>query len=150
MSDDIAATTAFADSVIERFFNPYLNHQLTSIALNAISKWRARDLPSFSDYYNQYGKIPANLTLGFSYLMATYASIKKEADGKYYVQLPNRKIEVKDDIPYLEYFANGGDIADFMKDEKVWGENLTAYKGFLEAVEKNVKAIIGGDYKLLK
>lgn len=150
VSDDINATTAFADSVIERFFNPYLNHQLTSIALNSISKWKARNFPSFKDYYEKHGKIPKKMSIGFSYLMATYKSVKQETDGKYYVQLPSRKIEIKDDIPYLECFANGGSFIDFMKDEKVWGENLTAYKGFAETVEKNVKAIIGGDYKLLK
>ena len=144
VSDDIKATTAFSDSVIERFFNPYLNHQLTSIALNSISKWKARDLPSFKDYYEKFGKIPANLTIGFSYLMATYASLEKADDGKYYVQLPTRKIEIKDDIPYLEYFANGGSVIDFMKDVKVWGEDLTAYKGFADAVKENVTAIKNG------
>ena len=149
VSDDIKATTEFSDSVIERFFNPYLNHQLTSIALNSISKWRARDLPSFKDYYEKYGKIPHNLTIGFSYLMATYKSVKKGDDGKYYVKLPTRTIELKDDIPYLEYFVNGGCVIEFMKDIKVWGEDLTAYKGFAEKVKENVKAIIGGDYKLL-
>ena len=149
VSDDIKATTEFSDSVIERFFNPYLNHQLTSIALNSISKWRARDLPSFKDYYGKYGEIPHNLTIGFSYLMATYKSVKKGEDGKYYVELPTRTIELKDDIPYLEYFVNGGCVIEFMKDVKVWGEDLTAYKGFAEKVKENVKAIIGGDYKLL-
>lgn len=148
VSDDIKATTEFSDSVIERFFNPYLNHQLTSIALNSISKWRARDLPSFKDYYEKYGKIPHNLTIGFSYLMATYRSVKKEEDGKYYVDLPTRKIELKDDLPYLDYFASGGSLIDFMKDTKVWGEDLTAYDGFAEQVKNDVKAILSGKTKL--
>ena len=150
VSDDINATTAFAESVIERFNNPYLNHQLTSIALNGISKWKARDLPSFKDYYAKYGKIPVNLAKGFGYLMATYKYVKKEGDGKYCVQLPTRKIELKDDLPYLEYFANGGYVTEFMKDEKVWGEDLTQYTGFAEEVKRTVKEIISGNYKLLK
>ncbi len=144
VSDDIKATTEFSDSVIERFFNPYLNHQLTSIALNSISKWRARDLPSFKDYYEKYGKIPHNLTIGFSYLMATYKSVKKGDDGKYYVKLPARTIELKDDIPYLEYFVSGGSVIEFMKDVKVWGEDLTAYRGFAEKVKENVEKIKDG------
>lgn len=148
VSDDVRATTAFSDSVIERFFNPYLNHQLTSIALNSISKWKARDLPSFKDYYEKHGKIPQNLTIGFSYLMATYKSVKKGEDGKYYVDLPTRKIELKDDIPYLEYFVSGGCVIEFMKDEKVWGEDLTAYTKFADEVKNNVKAILGGKTKL--
>ncbi len=144
VSDDISATTQFANSVVERFFNPYLNHQLISISLNSISKWRARDLPSFKDYYEKYGVIPKNLTIGFSYLMAIYSSLKKEDDGKYYVELPSRKVEIKDDIPYLEYFANGGDIINFMQDVEVWGEDLDEYKGFTNAVKENVKTIKSG------
>ncbi|MGN1051812.1 MAG: tagaturonate reductase, partial [Candidatus Scatosoma sp.] len=110
VSDDIKATQAFAQSVKSRFLNPFLNHQLTSIALNGISKWRARDLPSFKDYYAANGKIPPYLTVGFSYLMALYKSVKKEADGKFYVDLPSRKIQLQDDTAYLEYFANGGGV----------------------------------------
>ncbi|MBE5817007.1 MAG: tagaturonate reductase [Clostridiales bacterium] len=143
VSDDIAATTEFADSVTERFLNPYLNHQLISISLNSISKWRARDLPSFADYYNKYGKIPAHLTVGFSYLMCLYSSLTCE-DGKFYANLPSGKVEYKDDLPYLQYFANGGDIVEFMKDEAVWGEDLTKYEGFAQAVENNVKEIKSG------
>ncbi len=143
VSNDIKATTEFANSVIERFLNPYLNHQLISISLNSISKWRARDLPSFTDYYKEHGVIPKYLTIGFSYLMCLYSSLTEE-DGKFYANLPSGKVEYKDDLPYLQYFANGGEIVEFMKDEKVWGEDLTKYKGFAEQVENNVKAIKSG------
>ncbi|MBQ8658392.1 MAG: tagaturonate reductase [Clostridia bacterium] len=143
VSDNVEATKVFADSVLDRFSNPYLNHLLTSISLNSISKWRARNLPSFKDYYLRYGKIPANMAKGFSYLMKIYSSLK-EKEGKYYVQLPTREIEVLDDLPYLQYFANGGSVAAFMKDEKVWGEDLTAYEGFQAAVEANLLALSEG------
>lgn len=143
VSNDINATKVFADSIVDRFMNPFLNHQLTSIALNSISKWKARDLPSFKDYYDVNGKIPQNLATGFSYLMAIYKGVKKEEDGKYYVELPTRKIELKDDIPYLEFFANGGCIIDFMKNEKIWGEDLTVYNGFADFVKNNVHEIRG-------
>ncbi len=144
VSNDINATTEFAESVKERFFNPFLNHQLLSISLNSISKWRARDLPSFKDYYEKFGKIPSHLATGFAFLMALYKSITKE-DGKYYANLPSKKVEFKDDVPYLEYFANKGLIVEFMKDEKVWGEDLTKYEGFADLVEKTVKALENGE-----
>ena len=143
VSDDIAATTGFAESVKERFRNPYLNHQLISIALNSISKWRARVLPSFSDYYAKNGKIAPLLTIGFSYLMMIYSSIKQDGD-KYTVALPSRTVEIKDDKPYLDFFANGGSVVDFMKDENVWGEDLSKYEGFVDAVNANLTAIKNG------
>ena len=149
VSDDIAVTTAFAKSVKERFLNPYLNHQLTSIALNSISKWKARVLPSFKDYYEKYGKIPENLTKGFACLMALYKITTKGDDGKYYAKLPSRIIETKDDEKYLEYFANGGCVIEFMKDESVWGEDLTKYEGFAAAVKTIVKKLRSGDTDIL-
>ena len=144
VSDNVKATAEFAQSVRERFFNPYLNHMLISISLNSISKWRARVLPSFKDYYAAHGKIPARLTIGFSYLMALYASISKE-DGKYYANLPSGKTEFKDDGECLAYFAANGGIEEFMSNRKVWGEDLGAYNGFTAAVLNNVAAIRRGE-----
>jgi tagaturonate reductase len=143
VSNDIAATTVFAESITERFLNPYLNHLLTSISLNSISKWRARDLPSFKDYYEKYGKIPALLTVGFSYLMAIYSAIEKRGE-EYIVKLPSREITIQDDKPYLDYFADKKPLVDFMKDVNVWGEDLTAYAGFADAVKANLEKIKAG------
>ena len=144
VSDDIKATQVFADSIKERFLNPYLNHLLISISLNSISKWRARDLPSFKDYYEANGKIGKYLTAGFSYLMTIYSSIENR-DGKYIVKLPTREVEIIDDKPYLDFFDNGGKIEDFMKDEAVWGENLDNYKDFVQTVLSNVEKIKKGE-----
>ena len=143
VSDDIKATTVFADSIIERFSNPYLNHQLISISLNSISKWKARVLPSFSDYYKKHGKIAPNMTIGFSYLMAVYSSLVKEGEV-FKAVLPNKTVEFKDDLPYLEYFANGGSVLEFMKNVDVWGQDLTAFEGFAKAVEQNLVDIKNG------
>ena len=144
VSDDIAATTAFADSVKDRFMNPFLNHQLISIALNSISKWRARNLCSFKDYYAKNGKIPSNLTVGFSYLMAIFSSLRRDGE-KYVADIAGKTLEFIDDKPNLEYFANGGSIAQFMANESVWGEDLTKYEGFCDAVISNVEKIKKGE-----
>ena len=144
VSDDIAATTEFADSVKERFFNPFLNHMLISISLNSISKWRARNLCSFKDYYEKNGAIPKNLTIGFSYLLAIFSVLEKENDA-YFANIAGKKLEIKDDKPNLEYFVSGGTIEGFMKDTSVWGEDLTEYKNFYETVKENVGKILNGE-----
>jgi len=140
VSDDIKATTEFANSVTDRFMNPYLNHQLTSIALNSISKWKARDLPSFKDYYNKYGIIAENLTYGFACLMKIYSGVKA-VENKFVYDLPTRQIQIQDDLPYLEYFANGGSVKEFMADKNVWGEDLTEYKGFYKKVAEIIESL---------
>lgn len=149
VSDDTAATTAFAESVKERFLNPYLNHMLKSIALNSISKWKARVLPSFKDYYEKHGKIPENLTKGFACLMAMYKVTVSGGDGKYYAKLPHGDVEIIDDKKYLDFFANGGCVIKFMQDESVWGEDLTKYEGFAQTVKTYVKKLRCGEIDIL-
>ena len=83
------------------------------------------------------------MTKGFSYLMKLYSSVA-ERDGKFYVSLPSREIELMDDLPYLQYFAQGGSVRGFMQDKKVWGEDLTAYANFAGSVEENIKLLNEG------
>ncbi len=144
VSDDVKATTEFANDVKQRFLNPFLNHQLVSISLNSISKWRARDLPSFTDYYNKNHKVPELMTKGFAYLVNMYMRIRKEGE-KYVVDLPTRTIDVKDDLPCLEYFMSGKTVEDFMKDTSLWGEDLTQYEGFLDKVNEILFSIEKGE-----
>lgn len=47
---------AFARAVEERFSNPYIDHRLLDIALNSVSKWRARVLPSVNAFLAQNGR----------------------------------------------------------------------------------------------
>ena len=142
VSNDISMTREYAFSVIERFLNPFINHQLTSIALNSVSKWKARVLPTFLDYVNDKKELPKHLVIGFSYLVNQYMNIKKEG-GSFYVDLPNRRIEVKDDLNCLTYFMNGNSIKDFMSDITLWSLDLTNIEGFYEQVMKNIDIIKG-------
>ena len=143
VSSDLAATAAFAGSVKDRFLNPFLNHMLVSISLNSISKWKARVLPTFTDYYKANGRIAPNLTVGFSYLMALYMSAERSENG-YTVDLGGSVIELKDEEAYLAYFAEKRPIRHFMADVSVWGEDLTRYEGFYDAVVNNIQKIKNG------
>ena len=130
VSSDRSMTERFAADVEERFRNPYLNHQRTSIALNSISKWRARVLPTFRDFLAANGRIPEHLTVGFSCLMHLYRT-------KY--------AELKDDAEVLSFFASGKPLKDFLSDRTVWGEDLTAYPQFLETVTAQTERLARGE-----
>ena len=143
VSQDVDATKEFAASVLDRFRNPYLNHQLTSILLNSISKWRARDLPSFQDYYQRHGRIPQNLTKGFAYLVQLYRRTQPGKEG-YVSQLPGRVIPIQDEERYLTYFQQGGSVASFLGDASIWGQDLTAYEGLLSQVQADLEILEGG------
>ena len=51
---------------------------------------------------------------------------------------------IQDDKPYLQFSAAKKCVCEFMADENVWGEDLTKYEGFLDAVKANMAAINEG------
>ena len=63
---------SYAASVIERFGNPYIKHYLSSIALNSVSKFKVRVLPSILEYIKRYGKTPETLVFSLAKLIEFY------------------------------------------------------------------------------
>ena len=70
---DKAELQAFADGILERFYNPYVKHMLTSIALNSLSKWEARNFPTARDYRKATGSAAQHEAFTFAALLALYA-----------------------------------------------------------------------------
>lgn len=129
----------FADSVFERFENPFIDHALLSISLNSVSKWRARVLPSFKDYLKNNGKLPRLITFSFAALLAFYSSNDLRDDGLYAKRAGGDEYVIHDDRPVLEFFAENTGKADFVKlackNQNFWGEDLSSYGNFTDEVK---------------
>ncbi len=61
---------AYAEEVLRRFGNPYIQHQLTAIALNMESKCIARLLPQVRSFFNENGRFPPRLLLALAAALA--------------------------------------------------------------------------------
>ena len=70
----------FASDVLERFNNPYVDHQVTSIMLNSFPKFETRDLPGLKTYLERKGELPKGLVLGLAAFI-TYYKGGTRADG---------------------------------------------------------------------
>ena len=81
----------FAADVLERFNNPYVDHQVTSIMLNSFPKYQTRDLPGLKVYLERKGELPKGLVLGLA-AITTYYKGGVRADGKEIV--PNDAPEI--------------------------------------------------------
>ena len=62
----------FADDVMERFCNPFVDHQLTSIMLNSLPKFQTRDLPGLKTYLERKGTLPKGIVLGLAAICVYY------------------------------------------------------------------------------
>ena len=129
---------AFAESVFERFENPFIDHALLSISLNSVSKWKARVLPSLKDYVKKNGTLPRLIIFSFAALLAFYSSHDLREDGLY-AQRPNGdEYVIHDDRAVLKFFAENTGKNDFVetacKNAEFWGEDLSEYEGFTDTV----------------
>lgn len=128
----------FANSVFERFENPYIDHALLSISLNSVSKWTARVLPSFKDYCKNKKELPRLITFSFAALLAFYSSNNMKEDGLYAKRANGDEYVIHDDQAVLEFFADNTGKTDFVekvcKNAAFWGEDLSSYYDFTEHV----------------
>ena len=106
----------FANSVIERYKNPFIRHELMSIALNSTTKFRTRLLPTLEDYIRIKGALPKHLLFSFAAIVEFHKGVRGE-----------EKIALKDDPHYLEHWAKlwsefDGDYTKLAKAALSWTE----------------------------
>lgn len=136
----------FANAVIERFENPYVKHQLLSIALNSVSKWRARCMPSLLGYIEKEGKVPKHLAFSLAALMAFYSATELR-DGALIGKRNGEEYKIMDDADVLEFFKANCEkeesefVKAFLSNEKFFGEDLTKQLDLADIVTKNLKDI---------
>ena len=129
----------FADDVLERFTNPFVDHQVTSIMLNAFSKYATRDLPGLKIYLERFGRLPEGLVLGLAAII-TYYKGGKRADGVDIV--PNDSQEIIDLLNKLWATGDTQKVADGVLGEtSIWQEDLNNIKGLNALVKQYLDLI---------
>lgn len=141
----------FAEAVIARFNNPYVDHALLSISLNSVSKWKARCMPSFLEYVKLNNANPKHLTFSLAALMAFYTSDKLSEDGKALIGNRNgEEYRIMDDAFVLDFFKenSGKDTKSFVKaflsNEDFFGQDLSVVgdtEAMVEAYLDDIKSL---------
>ena len=120
----------FAEEVFDRFRNPFIKHQLSDIALNSVSKFKVRVLPSILEYVSMHKKLPLHLTYSFACLIRFYQGTW---NGK---SLPiNDSSDVVAKFSEIWKSKNYNDIAtNVLSIKEYWGEDLTKVDNLKEAI----------------
>ena len=121
---------AFAEDVFDRFRNPFIVHQLSSIALNSISKFKVRVLPSLLEYIKKEKRLPLHLVFAFACLIRFY---KGSWEGQ---DLPvNDNTAIVDNLSAIWESDSYEVIADMvLQNKEYWGEDLTEIPQLKEAI----------------
>ncbi len=146
----------FASSVIDRFNNPFIDHELLSISLNCTSKWRARVLPSLLAYYEQEKSVPPCIAASFAFYVAFYRG-EDMRDGALIARRDGEEYKISDDAAVLDFFYQNKDLSTAELVRKVcentdfWGQDLTKIEGFERTVTEFADKIERlGCYKVMQ
>ena len=124
----------FTSSVIERFRNPFLEHQWIAITMQYSSKMKMRNLPLILAHYKKTSEVPEQMAKGFAaFLLFMRGSVKKP-------------YPIKDDNSayFLENWEKHGieGISEaILSDTAFWGSNPGELPGFKEAVKDYLLAM---------
>lgn len=133
----------FANAVIKRFQNPFIQHQLLSISLNSMTKYRTRNLPQLLAYIEKYQKLPPHLTFALAALIAFY---RGERDGQ--------DIPLQDDEHWLVNFktwwqqVSAGELSlvqlvqNVLKQETHWEQDLSQIPQLVNVVSAQLETIL--------
>ena len=127
----------YAQQVFERFHNPEIKHELKSIALNSVSKFRARLLPTLLDRYHTTGQIPPRVLYAFASLIIFYRG-KWKGETLPVSDHPDalKAMEAcwaSDKLPQLK---------DMLANEALWGLDLTKIQGLEAALTLVISDIL--------
>ena len=138
---------AYASDVLERFENPFNPHQLLSISLNSVSKFKTRDLPSLLEYYKKYKKLPKHLVFSLAALISFYEgtefdgpALKGSRNGETYLIQDSPEVLAK----FSELYKDKNAVAiakAVLSDSSWWDLDLTLLSGLEQQVTDYLKTI---------
>lgn len=97
----------FANDVFDRFRNPFIKHKLRSIALNSVSKFSVRVLPTILEYKEKNGNYPKGLAMSLAYLIYFY------------------KNDIPDDLQAVTEAMKNGGIAEILSNSDLWQTDIS-------------------------
>lgn len=141
----------FADQVLDRFRNPFIEHLWINITVQYTSKMKMRNIPLLQRYVALHGAIPPLFTLGFAAYLYFTRPVKCVAD-QYYGNFNGTDYPIQDQhaasfyrrwnalsIPVL--------VKEVLEDLSLWDANLNEIEGFYDGVLEDLLSIMNDGIK---
>lgn len=124
----------FAGKVLDRFRNPSLEHQWTSISVQYSSKMKMRNIPLLLNYYKKFEETPEHMALG----MAAYLLVMRGNNPAFKVQDDHAAVLAD------AWEANSEETIakSVLSNQNLWGTDLSELNGFEEAVRRYLHLLV--------
>lgn len=138
IGDDISLDEAneFADQVLDRFRNPYIDHKWINITLQYSSKLKTRVLPVLQEYMIRFNKVPDLIACGFAahILFMRSGSTGNGYTGKW--EMVDYPINDDNAAIFAKHWKDNKDeiVKAILGDLALWGTDLNKLPGFTDKV----------------
>ncbi len=152
LGGNLQDTTTYAQTVLERFQNPFVRHELLSISLNSVAKWKVRVLPSLLDYAQSRGSLPPLLCFSLAALIHFYRGERTSA-----AELTGRRGDepyaIRDDPEVLEFFGRAWHafvqhhqpqtlVTAVLGNTTLWGRDLNIIPSLTDNLSASLASIL--------
>lgn len=137
---------AFSNILLNRFRNPYINHQWLDVSTHYTAKIKIRLLPILEKYYRLYGRPPRLISLGFAAYIFFSKPVKK-INNQYYGEYNGVVYPIRDEFAAsFDKKWKNNNLEDLVRsvlsDTDLWEEDINLYDGLTKAITKNLESII--------
>lgn len=147
VSDEITAEEAkvFADKVLDRYRNAFIDHQWLSISAQYSSKMYLRNSAVIEVYYKRFHTVPSLMALGMAGHILFMRS-EKEHNGSYYGNSNGTKYLVTDANAALfaekwKVYRRDFLVSNIFEDKDIWQTNFNLFPGFAEEVTEQLNLL---------
>jgi tagaturonate reductase len=134
--------TAFANNVIDRFRNPFIEHKWINISAQFSLKMAMRNLPLIKKHYASNLQEPTLMLVGFAAYILFMQSVKT-SEGFYERSIGANTYAITDEKAallhhYWQLPIISASIAAILSDTSIWGEDLLQLPRFYADLVKMV------------
>lgn len=128
----------FANEVINRFSNPFLDHRWMNISLNFTSKMQMRNIALIQRYFEKYGSCPPHMALGFAAYI-TFMRCEKDEHGNFLGNTKRGSYFIDDPkaVIFHDYWTKYSlkdIVVHVLKNETIWQTNLNQIPGLADQI----------------
>ncbi len=149
-----AEAGAFADTVLDRYRNEFIDHHWLSITAQYSSKMYLRNMAMIENYFSRFGHAPAMMSLGMA-AHILFMRAEKEADGKFFGDANGHSYPITDANAalysnYWKKYRREFIVKNILGNKELWQTDLNELSGFAEEVTEwlNILKDKGGKFAL--
>jgi tagaturonate reductase len=138
---------AFAQSVLERFENPFIEHKWLNITLNYTQKMAFRNIASIRHYYEKFKKAPQYMAMGFAYYIRFMTVFQQDENQVFYGKVmdkiyPINDLEAAGFYQLQQQYEGIALVKAVLAKSDWWQSDLNELPGFTAAVSRVYETII--------